>query len=271
MSLKTLNAQLTYQGLNTFGTSQDGNVSLRQLGLVCEIQADQGMIKDSNNRVQCWTDMSGSGNNFTMYIPTNSPSFSPSFTTNNLPTVFFTNNVQRIRLINNSLGTLFSGINKPITIITLINAETNTQTATAIGLGWTSASNSSASVFAISPNSNVPTTRIVAIAVDTNQIAFTRTITLSTTTNTYSYLSTTYDGANLSIWDNLRNSSSAYSSGVPRTCNTFTIGCLSASNQNLLVPWNGYLSAMWVFTNGLSGTQMTNVLNTLNVGPKKVF
>lgn len=265
-------AQLTYQGVTVIGSSQNDKTSFKVLGMICELRSTQGVITNTGGFVQSWNDMSGSGNNFYQYTRGIQPTFAASTTTNNFPAIMFTNATQNWVLQNLGFGQKFSGINKPFTVIVLENALTNGANPSVFSMGWTSASNQSASTFQIHPNVNTVTTCQFELAVDTNQASVVRNLTSSTTTNIFHYLGVTYDGANATIYDNLRASTPlAFASNVPRTCDTCTLGLWARTNLTVTAGWTGSLSGLWVFTNGLSGSNYTNFLNTLNNGRFHVY
>jgi hypothetical protein len=260
---KSLFAQTQFIGDQINGVSSEDASYLKKLGLLAAFVADRGVFTNASGKVYGWSDMSGGGYRFIQNTAANQPAFNGAYTTNGFPSIIFENGGSE-RMTCHPIAPFFSGSQKAYTIITLICSQTNGINCMASTLGWSNATNLQASIIALRPNGNTFDTKAHASSWDTNSAIVQVAITSATPTNCFTYATLLNTGSAYSIMDNLRLGTVGTPSNNNRTLDTCTIGCLTRTNLNTANFWYGGIAAQWYFTNDLSGSTITNVLNKLN-------
>jgi hypothetical protein len=241
----------------------------KSLGLVAAYRANKGVILGNTSSVVAWVDLTGNGYNLHQHEITNTPNYYASYSTNNFPAIFFeTNNGVTIRTVHmkcDSLAPLFSGAgNKPFSIVGCVNGHFASAGSAAAAFAWTSASNSNASVIGLRPNGSTAAQQGIARTSNTNQV-FTTSNLSARGTNVYSIVGGTYDssGQGRPYANLVSGTLTSFNSG-DLTVNTFTVGLSRATNGNYANFWRGAITELQIYTNSITGTDMTNVQRRVN-------
>lgn len=256
-------AQTGVRGTEIKGTELgDPLASLKQLGLIAAFQAGSSVVMNGTN-VQAWIDLTGNNFNMVQYVAANQPTFLPSVTTNMFPAVIFSGSPRIMH--SNRIGQRLNASTN-MTIIQLICAQSLGLSDYSAAAGYTGATNTAFSQIAIIPNNTTVNSRI-RFGGDSGNV--TLSSSLSINTNIYKYMGTTVLGPTGTISHNLTMNMSTV---IPtnRTLDTFAIGGMIGSNSVASAHSSVYVTGTWVFTNALTGTQMTNIINHLNTR-RKVF
>lgn len=265
-----LEAQTSFIGVTNIGiNTTSSKTDFSGLGLVDEHQAERGVNLAGGSGVKNWTDLTGNGYRFDQYTASQQPTFNNAYGSPALPAVFFDGTSQRMQ--NNTLAPLFSGSNKPITVITLVNSQTNGANNTSYNLGWSQATNNTCSNYKMHPNNAVAANCQTEHSTDTNTLSVAKTITGGCNTNIWAYFAMIYDGSTLRTCYNLTVSPTITDASTKTTTlDQSTIGCTARTNNGVTFFWRGGISGIWVFTNALTTTQYSNTVNYLNLS-KTVF
>lgn len=241
----------------------------RQNGVYGWWKADHGVFTTGtgNTNVQYWCDMSG--NQFTLNQFTSSlqPSFNPVFGTNAFPAVVFNAETANQHLKCDPFATAFSGEDKPFTIIGLYYSQTNGQGVTAVSFGWSATTNNNAAAIIVTPNRVTVTQSGFNHSSNTNQSLTATPIfgtTASITTQQAFIVSCLYDGTTGRVFQNLAASSVQNLDQTTLTTDQFTIGCHRRLNSGTVFGWFGGIVELQIYTNQLTGTQVTNLVNDIN-------
>lgn len=261
----TARAQTSFRGASMQGTAMNSQVATeKENGAVAIYTADHGVGIAGVSNVFTWYDRTGNGYNLSMYQNTNQPFFVQSYTTNGFPAVVFcptpTPNQQ---LKQDNLAALFTGNQKPFTFITLLCSQTN-GICSAIGFGNFNSTNQNASGILIRPNPTTASNRQFNISTDTNAAVPSLSFAGGVGTNVYSYLTFTYDGTTGKTYQNITAGATASAMGGQVTLNTFTMGGWCRTNSNFVHPWFGGMTMFAVYTNALTGPQITNTVERWN-------
>lgn len=235
-------------------------------------RADRGVVLNGTN-VQSWTDLTANNWAISQYVTTNQPWFIPSYTTNNLPAVYFESGANR-HLKCDAVAPAFSGEDKAFSIIALVVGQTNGNSCMPISFGWGSASNANGSKKGISLNR--PGSSIVSgtfLCADTNSAAIAGVVYVQSftgnVTNRATIYATTYDGQNGMLYNNLVAGTNNFFDTGKITVNQFTLGLARGTNGVAAAGtqgsiWRGSFSEIQIYTNALTGTQITNLVNDIN-------
>lgn len=269
ISISLLMGQTTFQGVSVNGRRGYDYSAEKSLGLVAAWNADQGVVLSNSTNVQAWVDATGNGFVWRQDSQVRQPALIKDYTTNHFPVVIFGNDTSLTPVITNfmtcdNVAPLFSGTSstKPITYISLMCAQTNNSNTCPFSLGNTGATNTSASAIIWKQNAQVATTKVASYAQDTNNNLGNYQFTGGQTTNVFSWGYITFDGTTFQLGENLSFGSSSTIPNNNITLNEATIGGFRRQNQAFAFPWRGGITEIMIFTNGLSGPTITNLVNT---------
>ncbi len=265
-------AQTSFNGVGLQGVDTGRELPI-QNNVTAWYRAGKGVSVQGSN-VFAWADLSGNNFHLSQYNTTNQPSFIPSYTTNQLPAVYFESiGGPNRHLFCDAIGPLFSGEDKPFTIIAFVVGQTNSNSAMPISFGWGSASNTLASKKGMSINR--PGSGIVSgtfMVADTNSaaiagIAYVQSFTGMVTNRAFIY-TTTYDGQNGRLYNNLVAGTNALFDTGPITVNQLTFGLARGSNGVHAAGtagsvWRGAIIEAQLYTNWLDGTTVSNAVNDI--------
>lgn len=235
-------------------------------------RADMGLTISGTNSVQSWQDLTANKWNLSQYNTTNQPGFISAYTTNNLPSVYFTG-TPPTHLFCDAVAPAFSGEDKPFSIIAVCVGQTNGNSCMPVSFGWGSSSNNNAAKKGMSINRPGSTTTSGTFLIpDTNSaaiagLAYTYNFAGVSTNRAFVY-TTTYDGQNGMLYSNLNPSTNLFYDAGPITVNQFTVGLCTATNHSFVGSasggiWRGGLTEIQVYTNMLTGTQVSNIVNDI--------
>lgn len=259
-----LNAQELYFGDPPFTSEKT------TLGLVQLYRATDGISLNGTN-VESWADLASSTYHLQQFSPTNQPT-SVLFGTNMLGTpmkaVYFEANKGNAaeHLKADNAASMISGVQKPFTVISVVNAQTN-QTVTLAAWGWSSATNVNGSRMGMRPSTSTsPTQGFFFKANNTNSISAQCNLANKVSTNVWHVFGASFDGSVLTIFSNLSATTNyTLSTSQSTTLDMFTIG---GSRHFNITMGNAFttlaLAEFRVYTNGLTGSQWTNEVNKLN-------
>ena len=283
LSSMTSYGQSSFQG-GTFQGLEAGEPLPRQLGVYGWWDAGMGVQTNSISRVSVWTDQSGNGFNMSNYSNVISgmnsqPTFTREPATNFFPALNLTlpagtGNPRPLRLFG-TFPEAFAGIDKPFTFITLCAPITNSSGGNSWAFQRSNGTNSLTSIMmGFIPLTGGNQFRLNRMG-DTNRstVALVNLGNAQISISNYYYSTFTYDGVNARAYVNL----TAGTNNVPvsqgiTTANYFQLaGCSRTNFSGSDVNGQAYMTAFLAWTNALSGSQVTNVINWYNQNRYKTF
>jgi hypothetical protein len=268
ISISLLMGQTTFQGVSVNGRRGYDYNAEKSLGLIAAWNADQGVVLSNSTNVQAWVDATGNGFVFRQDVQAKQPALIKDYTTNHFPVVIFGNDTSLTPVMTNflycdGLAQKFSGTSstKPISFVLLACAQTNNSATSVWGLGWSGATNVSASQIHFKLNSTATTTKTWSYSHDTNSAVANYQKTGGSTTNVFTWSYGIFDGSTIQVGENLSFNAGSTIPNNNVTLDNATLGGLRKANNAFLNPWRGGICEFLIFTNGLSGTTITNIVN----------
>lgn len=266
-----VNAQTTMTGTTSTGVrvNQDPWAYEKSIGAIFIFDADRGIIYAGGTNVMCWGEQVGT-TRATMpfvnaYISSNMPVAS-IYGTNLLGQpmkgVNFSGNANvHLEIKSNpAISNALSGILKPCTIFTVVNAQ-QIGTASSVSLSWASSTNSGASAFTVRPQ-RAANAQSGSWGADTNQSVLTMPDAASgIPTNQWFFNTAVKSGANIfSVGNLVRGTTTSIAGSGEQTLDTISIGNrIRGTGGTYVEHANCYVNTVIVFTNAFANNTNTFV------------
>lgn len=228
------------------------------------------MAGTGGSNVFALTDLTGHGYDLKQYLTTNQVVAISSFGTNDIPCIAFNtaSGITNCHMKCDSMASLFSGTDKPVTMIFVVNNQFISNSKIDLGFGDSNSTNAACNLMGPRFHGAIGTqTFIHNCSTNAASAAINKTTGTLPSTNSWFIWGVNYSGTNGQVWCNLSAGGNTQLDQAAATFNQFSIGIPRGTNgvrSSTAAGGRFFFGGGNVYSNYLSTTEMTNAMNRLN-------